>query len=115
MCLLLTINTVKAAQTCPQYLSLSEHDQNLFVSGMVDGMGGTLGVWDTVAKHLKQKAASNAELDGISNMHLFAKNTLDKGGIVDLNNLPSRIKTICQRKQDYLAGNALIDIFMGLD
>ena len=109
----LSSQSASAALGCEEFLAMETSHQQIFVSGLVDGMGTTLGVMDTFSRHLTTRAQTQEEKTGIENMHQLPKGFLSKGCCLENEVVVEKIIKGCEAKIDRPVGNMLTDVMSG--
>lgn len=108
-----TSHNAFAALGCGEFLSMQEAQQLIFVRGLVDGMGTTLGVTDSFSHLLIEQSSSPEEKAGITQMHDAPIGILSKGFNLGNREITQKIVKGCRARPERPVGNMLTDVMVG--
>ena len=111
--IIFSTQTAVAALSCKYFLVLESEQQLVFVGGLVDGMGATLGVMDSFSRNLASRAGTPEERSGIENMHQLPKGFLSKGCCMGNEIITEKIVEGCREHSERPVGNMLTDVMSG--
>lgn len=111
---LMTASVSHAAVSCAEFVAFPPDAQTKFIVGFLDGVGGTLGVLETVTRQLSARAVAD-DRKAITGVQEVVRGVLSQGGRPVVTELAAKAMAACTRRENAppFAGNAMIDALMG--
>jgi len=98
---------------CSDFAVLPAPQQKLFVDGMVNGMGMTFGVLDTMRNLLEVRAASDDEQKGVDKLRAMTEGFMSQGHLSDSDAIVKGVVAKCAASPDSFAANVFLDVMSG--